>query len=271
MQKQLLAKPTKKLNKMQGELGLTFEKKGALTRLTKSHHSSPLKASKALYLDETGSATVYLMETSGGMVEGDVNKYRITIGNDSHVSLIPQSSTKIYPSRLDLPCRQSVDLMVGENASVRWLPETTIPFEDSIFLADTKIDLEPNSSLIFSEIFSSGRQKSAESFAFDRFSSKTQILIEGKLIAFDHLNLVQKESPYFHIGMFEDCTYMGTIWYVDPAAANQNFETFLTDFHQAKNHRFGFSRLDHYGVHFRWLSNDLCLLKEQMNELIQNL
>lgn len=270
MQKQLLTKPTKKLNKMKGELSLTFEKKGAVTRLTRSHHSSPLKASKALYLDESGSSTVYLMETSGGMVEGDVNSYTISVGNDSHVSIIPQSSTKIYPSRFDMACRQNIKISIGEDASVTWLPETTIPFEHSIFLGGTNIHLKASSSLIYSEIFSSGRQKRDESFAFDRFSSKTQIFVDDQLIAFDHLHLVQKENSYSDIGMFEECTYMGTIWYVDPTAAKQNFEQVLSDFQQSKNHRFGYSSLDHYGVHFRWLSNDLCLLKEQMNELIQS-
>jgi urease accessory protein len=268
MLNQQLATANSKLNTMNGELSLTFEKRGSTTRLIKSHHSSPLKASKALYLDDDGRTTVYLMETSGGMVEGDMNNYSILCGNGSEVTLIPQSSTKVYPARFDLACRQNIKVNVEKDAKLTWMPETTIPFEHSIFLANTNIHLQPSSSLVFSEIFSSGRQKSAESFEFTRFSSKTLIYVEDKPIVFDHLDLTKKESPLFQLGMFEEATYMGSIWYIDPDATKREMKA---EFPSAKNHRFGWTNLDDYGYHFRWLTTDLCLLKEQMNELINQL
>ncbi|WP_332696853.1 urease accessory protein UreD [Halalkalibacter lacteus] len=271
MQNQQLVKTNTKLNRMNGELNLYFEKKGMRTKLTRSHHSSPLKSSKALYMDEDGTATVYLMETSGGMVEGDSNYYDISVTCDSHVSLIPQSATKVYPSRLDLPCRQSIKLIVEDQASLKWLPETIIPFENSIFHGNTKIKLHSHSSLLYSEIFSSGRQKSDESFEFNHFSSKTLIYVDEKLVVYDHLNVKKESSPIFQLGMFEDYTYMGTLWYIAPLATKGTYEEVSRDFNEGECHRFGFTNIDHYGVHFRWLSNDLCLVKNQMTHLIHYL
>jgi urease accessory protein len=150
------------------------------------------------------------------------------------------------------------------------MPETTIPFENSIFFSQSKIRLHSSSCLLFSEIFSSGRQKSEESFEFQRFSSKTQLYVDDKLIVYDHLD-VKQDSAWAQLGMFEECTYMGVIWYVDPAWATSNYEELTKSFQQGRHHRFGYSNLDDYGVHFRWLSNDLCLLKEQMLAIMEGL
>lgn len=251
---------------MNGEVWLAFEKKGEHTRLIRSHHISPLKASRALYLDDVGTASVYLMETSGGMVEGDTNYYHIDVDSHSSVSLIPQSSTKIYPATRQLPSKQIVDISLKEHAQLTWQPETIIPFADSIFLGETTIHLHSSSSLVFSEIFSSGRQKHDESFAFHQFSSKTKIYVDGKLVVFDHLNL-RNDDRFENVGMFEDSTYMGTIWFVDPNVNTDRFEGFAHSFN-SDSHRFGLTTLDQYGIHFRWLTNDLCLLKEQMEKII---
>ncbi|WP_169801117.1 urease accessory protein UreD [Halalkalibacter krulwichiae] len=205
------------------------------------------------------------METSGGMVAGDWNAYTFLVEDDCDVTLIPQSSTKVYPSKFDFACRQTIEMTVGANARVKWLPETTIPFENSIFLADTKIHLQENSSLVFGEIFSSGRQKSAESFEFRRFSSKTNIYVNDQIIVFDHLDINKEASPLFELGMFEEHTYMGSIWLIDQSLASREWEF---PFFKSASHRFGMTQLDDYGVHFRWLTNDLCLLKEQMEQVI---
>lgn len=267
MQKQQAPITNSKLNRMDGKIELAFRQKGEITRLSHSHHSSPLKASRALYLDESGRASVYLMETSGGMVEGDTNHYHISVEKDSSVSLIPQSSTKVYPAVRNLPSRQNIEIELGEQSTLTWQPETIIPFKDSIFLGETIIKLQSSSSLVFSEIFSSGREKSEESFEFKRFSSKTIIHVDEKLIVYDHVNF-SKQDAFSQLGMFEDCSYMGTIWFMTPSAKLQEFEDISQHYNQSPNHRFGFTSLDDYGVHFRWLSNDLCLLKEQMKELI---
>lgn len=259
-------KDNAKMNAMKGRLELSFNQKGEKTKLSHCHHTSPLKASKALYLNDDTTATVYLMETSGGMVEGDHNNYEITVNNNSNVILIPQSSTKIYPARFNIACKQNIKITVGEYGALRWLPETIIPFANSIFKGNTSINLESSSSLIFSEIFSSGRKKSQESFEFDRFSSKTKIFIDGDLIIYDHLNL--NNAPVHQLGMFEDCNYMALLWCFNTNHTISGIDIFTEGFNHGKTHRFGYTSILPNFIHFRWLSNDLCLLKEQMNKVI---
>ncbi|WP_209124847.1 urease accessory protein UreD [Alkalihalobacillus sp. BA299] len=264
-------KSNSKLNQMNGQLFLSFDNLHGLTKLTHCHQSSPLKSSKALYLDDTNCATVYLVETSGGMVSGDTNEFRISLCKESEVTLIPQSSSKIYPANQHKPCMQSIDIEIEENAKLVWLPETTIPYKDSIFHSHTTIRMKPSSSLAYSEIFSSGREKSNESFLFHRFSSKAFIYVDEKLIIFDHLNLQGKNSSLFHLGMFESSTYLGTIWYINSKAKKESFAAIVNEFNTCQTHRVGLTNIDGYGLHFRWLSNDLCLIKEQMNTLLENL
>lgn len=265
-QQQMGIRANTKLNSMEGRLKLSFEDKGGKTTLSHCHHTSPLKASKALYLNDDATATVYLMETSGGMVEGDQNNYEIIVNNNSNVILIPQSSTKIYPARFNLSCKQNIKITVGEYGTLRWLPETIIPFADSIFEGNTSIHLDLNSSLIFSEIFSSGRQKSQESFKFDRFSSKTKIYVDEELIIYDHLNL--NNAPVHQLGMFEECSYMALLWCFNTNHMMSKIDSFTEGYNHGKTHRFGYTSILPNFIHFRWLSNDLCLLKEQMNNVI---
>ena len=56
------------------------------------YQQPPLKASRELYEGKDPTATVYIMESSGGMVAGDRNDITVKLAPDSSARLVQQSA-----------------------------------------------------------------------------------------------------------------------------------------------------------------------------------
>ncbi|WP_216830818.1 urease accessory protein UreD [Alkalihalobacterium elongatum] len=259
------------MNNLSGQLSLHFTPKREKTRLVNCKQVPPLKAGRALYLDDSNKATVYLVETSGGMVSGDDNQVDVTLDEGSHVCLIPQSALKIYPSTSDRASTLKTTVEVGKNAVLEWLPETTIPFQDAIFHSETNVSLTSESTFFYGEILSSGREKSNESFRYKRVKTAMKIYVDGVCQCFDSTNLNWSEVAPQQIGFFEMASYLGSVWYFSPETDHINLQELLSSFEKSKNHRVGAATLDGGLIHFRWLSNDLCLVKKEMELLRESL
>ena len=101
----------------------------------------PLKASRELYEGDDPTATVYVMESSGGMVAGDRNDISIRLLPGSRARIIQQSALKVYRSHTGETCVQSIDVELAEESRLEWMPEVIIPFADSKFQMETTIRL----------------------------------------------------------------------------------------------------------------------------------
>ncbi|WP_078551505.1 urease accessory protein UreD [Bacillus alkalicellulosilyticus] len=257
----------KKVNELHGNLSLTFAKRGKQTKLTSNFATPPLRASRSLYLDHDDRATVYLIETSGGMVAGDYNKTSIELEANSHGRLIQQSSTKIYPSEFGRACNQVTDIKLAEDSSLYWVPETIIPYKDSIYNGQTKIQLEPSSTLLYGEIISSGREKSNESFEFTSFQSCTDIRLQDECISYDSLRFLKGQFEPTKLGMFESGTYLGSVWYYSPLVTGTDRDEINHLLSASSNHRAASTHFHRSGIYVRWISNDLCLVKKEMTNV----
>src|SRR5690554_68912 len=111
-------RPIKRLHH-DGRLSMEFEKRRDKTVMTNCYQHPPLKASRTLYLNTNNpsEATVYMMESSGGLVEGDHNDFQVNVNEGAEVCLIPQSATLIYPSNNGVWSSQNIDVSIGSNAS----------------------------------------------------------------------------------------------------------------------------------------------------------
>ena len=108
----------------------------------------PLKASRELYEGKDPTATVYMMESSGGMVAGDRNDITLKLAPDSRVRLIQQSALKIYPSHTGDTCFQKIDVELEERARLEWMPEVIIPFVDAKFQVDTTLRIAHDATIL---------------------------------------------------------------------------------------------------------------------------
>ncbi len=216
----------------------------------------PLKASRALYDGPKDRATVYIMESSGGMVAGDRNDITITIGKDANVTMIQQSALKIYPSPNEKVCVQEIVVKVGEHARLEWMPEVIIPFREARFEMSTTIEMCSTSTLIWGEIIAPGREKRGEIFDFESFRSKLSLHMDGQLIALDSLSLKPGEMNLQAIGMLENAQYIGSIWVVSPNVQTLDVREIQQTFLNHSSVKVAITRLDRNAIHCRFLSEE---------------
>ena len=95
---------------------------------------------------------------------------------DTHVLFTTPSTTKIYRT-LQSPAVQSIDVSVGPNAILEWVPELTIPFASSHFDQTITVRLDTGASLILWDALAAGRVARGERWAFSHFSNQIKITL----------------------------------------------------------------------------------------------
>lgn len=247
-----------------GQLHLVFEAVRERTRLTDCYQTPPLKASRTLYTDGEQKATVFLMESSGGMVAGDYNEIKIHVKNGGGVCIKPQSATKIYPSFNLKPCSQSITIILDGNSELEWNRDELIPFNNAIFHSTNIIRMCSEATLLWGEIIYPGREKRGEHFQFNELKTKFEVWVDGNLLVYDSIYLLPKKQNLKEIGALENFNYVGTVWFISPKTQNLDEVSFVQQFQQSSEHQSGVSKLNGEGIMVRWLSNNLPLLKKEM-------
>lgn len=191
------------------ELNINLKNINGKTVVSDSFFTSPFKLVAPFY--EKNFAKLMIMTATAGVMKGDVYDISVHSDVDSHAVITDQSYSKIF-NTLDGCAEQNLKLEVDDNAELVWLPHPVIPFEDSTFYSNTKIGLNMNSKLIFSEITACGRAGMGEKFSFNSFMSRTEIDVNGKPVFIDNNRLVSGITDFSDIGFFEGFAYTGLVY-----------------------------------------------------------
>src|SRR5574342_934902 len=109
-----------------GRLRLVFESRGGRTVLTGRRFTLPLQALEPMDLTGDGSATLLLLNPTGGVLGGDRLDTEVSLGPGSRVCLSTPSATRVYRSP-ERPAVQRVSIRLGPGAALEWLPDHLIP------------------------------------------------------------------------------------------------------------------------------------------------
>jgi urease accessory protein len=144
-----------------------FALKGGVTRLDRSLAEPPLQVQRALYLDDSlpEMAFLFLLNSTPGIFQGDVQRIGVQVGAGSRVQLTTPSATKIY-AMPDRPARQCLKLNLAAGAYLEYLPEPLIPFRGARLVQRTRANLSDGAVLVIGEVVLPGRTARGESFAF---------------------------------------------------------------------------------------------------------
>ncbi|WP_102348143.1 urease accessory protein UreD [Bacillus sp. Marseille-P3661] len=252
-----------------GKLELVFEHRQQRTKLIDCYQAPPLKASRALYPNHDHQATVFLMESSGGLVAGDLNEYKIHVKEGGSVCLKPQSATKVYPSFNELPSRQSVSIVLEDRAELVWDREEIIPFKDSKFIGSSSVEMRKSSTLLWGEILYPGRDKRGECFLFQECNTHLEVWVEDDCIVYDSLSLNPSKQQLKCIGALEGYNYIGSAWFISPHVENIDEGKLIQELTRTIDHKAGITKLNGNGILVRWLSNSLPLLKREMEKVFK--
>lgn len=180
-----LDRPTLAPPRARGEIRARFEAHAGRTRVARLYETGGLRLRfpKAREICE-GVA----VNTAGGVVGGDLARLSFEAGEGAEVMLTTQSAEKIYRSDGAL-ARVETTLRLEEGASLDWLPQETILFDESQLARSLDVDLAADARLLVCESVVFGRLAMGESFASGAFRDRWRVRRAGRLIFAEDLRL----------------------------------------------------------------------------------
>ncbi|MBC8127400.1 MAG: urease accessory protein UreD [Gloeobacteraceae cyanobacterium ES-bin-144] len=149
--------------------------------ISEQSFGAPIHLSKS-HLDE-GCCVQSIVNPTAGFFDGDELKCEVYVGEKAKLVLSTPSSSRVYRSRAGKAAVVSQRFVVGEKASLEWIPEPWIPHAGAQFEQRTTIELKPSASLLFFDWIAPGRVAMGEIFAYERLRWELDLLLDGKLIA----------------------------------------------------------------------------------------
>ncbi len=201
-----------------GELRLTFRKKqNGTTYVPGVYYTGPMKVVSPFYEDADGTAFLYLLNLSGGIVGGDRLLTDVQVEQTAQVLLTTPSANKLYKMK-GTHAEIENCFRVGERAALEYVPECSIPFALSKTFQSTTVYLEQSSYLFAVDFVTPGRMDRGEYFSYERYSSNVKIYINGILEAYEKTNLLPRETDVSQIGLMEACSHYASVYIYHQAA-----------------------------------------------------
>lgn len=176
----------------------------------------PLFAQKALYLEESlpSMAYVYIMTPSGGILQGDRNRIDIELSNKAQAHITTQGATRIYRMERNY-ATQIVNVNVGEDCYLEYIPDQIIPFKNSRFYQTLNAKVHDNGTLVYSEMLTPGRVASDESFEYDIIYMATQAQNQEDKPRFNDVFILEpKKSSLQDLGLLGGKAVVGSVYIV---------------------------------------------------------
>lgn len=162
-------------------LRLRFARSHGASRLVERSHAGPLRFQKALYPEGAEVCHGIVVHPPGGVVGGDELTIDAAVGPDAAALLTTPGAAKWYRANGKVS-RQRIGLDVGAGATLEWLPQETIFFDDACVDLEHSVDLAPDAHYIGLEILCFGRTASGERYTRGRVRQETRIRRGGKLL-----------------------------------------------------------------------------------------
>ena len=166
------------------------------TYLARLRCQSPLKLLTPRPLPN--AARVIIGSYGGGLVAGDHIRLHVEVESRAALYLGTQASTKVYRSIDGLGCGQELRLRVDADATCVILPDPVTPYEHSIYEQRQTIHLANGASLVLLDWLTAGRGAYGERWQFARYSSRTDIFVDGRQMFRDSLLLDSSDGALEH-------------------------------------------------------------------------
>ncbi len=122
--------------------------------------------------DISSPAYLYIMSTSGGILQGDRYRIDINVGKSARVHLTTQGATRIYSMNSNY-ATQMLNITVEDGGYLEFVPDQIIPYRNSRFYQEASLNVHSNATMIYAETIMPGRVAMGESFVYDACHLKT--------------------------------------------------------------------------------------------------
>lgn len=200
--------------------------------------------------DAAEEGIVYLLNPTGGIVQGDDLEAEIRVEAGAHAIVTAPSATKVY--RMESGGAASrTRLRVDAGATLEYLPEPLIPHAGARFVEDIEIDVAPGGRALAWEVLAPGRAARGESLAYDRLEFRLRVLEGPRTVLLERSSIVPADG-LAGPAVMADGTYYGLLVAIggDPARLEAALRGVTGD------SRAGVSRLRGTGVVLKALARD---------------
>ena len=193
-----------------GFLKLTLESDSQRNKtiITEQLSRVPLYVQKALHYDESipSMAHLFILSPSGGVLQGDRYRTDIELKNGAISHITTQGATRIYKMNSNY-ATQMINLIVGKNCYLEFLPEQLIPYKNSRYYQRATFNVDDSATLVYSETIVPGRVAMGELFDYDVCCLKTLCYDDKQEMKFhDNCILEPKKQTMNSLGIFGNKT-----------------------------------------------------------------
>lgn len=168
----------------QARLRLGFTRDGDTTRLTERSHVGPLRVQKPLYPKNPAVCHTIVVHPPGGIAGGDTLSLDMSMGDAAQALVTTPGAAKWYRANGKV-ARQETTIRVGAGASLEWLPQETIFFNEAEVQLHSSVDLDLQASYVAFDVLCFGRTHSGERFERGSVTQRSRIRRGGQLVWFE--------------------------------------------------------------------------------------
>jgi urease accessory protein len=255
-----------------GFLRLGFEHSGNHTILANVERRAPYLVQRALYCDQEmpDLACVFLITTTGCLVQGDRLALDVILGPRAHAHLTTQSATKIHTMDANYAA-QTQTIMLADEAYLEFLPDPVIPHRHARFASDTRISIAPTATILFSEIIQPGRKhhRPDECFGTTVLSISTAAARpDGRTLFTEKLVIEPQRYPMRQTGVMDSFDVFGNVILCTPKdKTDRIYERVAADVDLVRGVAFGACRLPNdAGLIYKVLGRETAQVKSKVRE-----
>ena len=194
---------------MRSAVTIHIEAQEGISSLRSAFFNPPFKIANITEDKRGPFLDLMLMCSSPGVLDGDEQTIRVTLGPDSRLRLHTQSYQRLF--QMKNGATQQMEVRLEKGACFCWLPHPSVPHADSVFTCRNRIFLAGDARLIWGEILTCGRKGSGEVFALSSYHSRTEIFIQDQLALLENLYLRPAMLPVAALGQLEGYTHQASM------------------------------------------------------------
>ncbi len=232
----------------------------------------PLIVQQALYFDEEMPALpcVYILSSGGPHVDGDRYEQNIMVRKGASAFISTGAATKLAEMRYNYSGMKQ-HFLLEENAYLEYLPEPIIPCRHTRYISDTDLQVAETATLLYTEIFTSGRKyyREGERFAYDLLSLTTRgIRPNGRLLFREKFILSPHENTPLTVGVMEGYDIFANVVVITPREhAEAIYEATAVFIDRTHHVAAGISRLPNdCGLLYKVLGRDTARVKSLVRQ-----